>query len=544
MIIKNAFGATSSIFGRLNFCVKLHNKKKFFLAGLVTVLLAGCNETSQDTLQAVSELWPVVEIGREGACANAGYIYEQPYGIQNYGGTKKLLSSQLIGDASVNMIVSAQLASYQPYDGLGLLPGGATLPRFTPPNDDNKIYRITYRSNDQKLSGLVVIPDQDISNGIIVYDHATQIDKYTGAPSNPSNEACIVITGLAGKGRMLAMPDYIGYGKNNGKHPYPLGINNAPAGIDIIVAAHELAGELHKNKSVGSQLAVTGYSEGGGNALWLAREIADRKPDLMGSKLTMIAPMSGPYDMSGAMAHSLVVRQPGTIIPANADQLITFFAHPLLAAYAAQGAADYSQSKLSSMLRPTFLGFAKSHPLPISGDNLQYGLGLIVNSTLTGYTLITPNPALIMQNRFVQAVRTTNRQFPAINLWVKNDNINWIPKNAEGRPVPAYITGILQDQIVPFAGKNYPLPSGYTGGEPIYDEGNSQNLIASLRSKGVTSSYLAWCGIDAQQVPTIVKGKQIMMRINHLTGLPPVLTLAAQAIESGALENLPTIPDP
>jgi len=196
------------------------------------------------------------------------------------------------------------------------------------------------------------------------------------------------------------------------------------------------------------------------------------------------------------------------------------------------------------MLRPAFLGFVRRNQLPSSNDNIRYGLGLISTSLLTGYTLITPNPALLMHSRFVQAIRTTNQRFPAIHLWVKNDNTEWIPKNAQGQVIPTYITGILQDQIVPFAGKNYPVPNGYTGGEPIYAEGNSQNLIANLRSKGETSSYLAWCGIDAQQVPTSIKGKQIMMRINHLTGLPPVLTLAAQAIESGSLDNLPVIPDP
>jgi hypothetical protein len=35
-----------------------------------------------------------------------------------------------------------------------------------------------------------------------------------------------------------------------------------------------------------------------------------------------------------------------------------------------------------------------------------------------------------------------------------------------------------------------------------------------------------------------------MVMINHVNGLPPVMALAARAIEGDSLQNVPTIPDP
>lgn len=512
------------------------------IGALLLTLPAG-QANAQVAKRTLSDLLSTVEIGKEGACGKAGYTNILPSFAKLYFGKRRLLSSQHIGSATIARVTGAQQATYQPYSGLSFLPNGATLPPYSPPTDSSKLYRITYLSEGKILSGLVVVPDNSIANGIVVYDHATQIVQDKGAPSYPSNEACMIVTGLAGKGRMLAMPDYIGYGVNKGRHPYPLGVNNAPAGIDIIVAARELAGEVNKPNPVGTALAVTGYSEGGGNSFWLARTIAEQKPDLMGSKVTIIAPMSGPYDMTGAMAHSLIARQP-VIIPSDLNQLLTFVARPLLVAFAGQGAADYSASPLPTMLRSPVLEFVQGTPLPITTSTVKYGLGLIEKSVLAGYTLLNPNTSTIMQPAFVNALQTTEMSFPAVALWSANDNITWTPRDADGTDVPTYITGILQDQIVPFAGSSYPVPSGYTGGSPIFPQGNSQNLVSSLRQKGVGPSKLAWCGIDARQVASTIMGKQVMMRINHLSGVPPVLTLAAKAIETGSIANLPTIPDP
>lgn len=495
------------------------------------------------------------EIGAEGRCAEAGYVYSNPGQIIPYTNKVALLSSQLIGNASVSQIMLAQKSLYQPYVGIPLLPNRAYLPNYSQPSQSSNLYKVTYKSGQQTLSGLVVIPNGSAANGIVVYDHATQVSKISGAPSTPSNEACTVITALAGKGRILAMPDYIGYGVNNGDHPYALGIQNAPAGIDIIIATHELFSEINRNHRVassaeiGTPLAVTGYSEGGGNSYWLARQIIQNKINLMGSQLTMIASMSGNYDMTGATAQSLIVRQPVDMVlhPDDLNQYITYLVKPVLVAFAAQGAAGNSTSTLSQMLMgppKPFLQFVQANPLPVSANLPNYMSSLLSSSYDTGYTLTDPNPSSLMVPAFANAIKTTNLNFSAVNLWNNNNNVTWIPINSAQQNIPTYLTGLLQDQVVPFAGSNYPVPPGYTGGHAYFAQGNSQNVISSMRQQNIGAAKVSWCGIDAVPVPTNINGKTIPLTLNHLTGLPPVIALAAQAIETGSISNLPVIPDP
>lgn len=188
------------------------------------------------------------------------------------------------------------------------------------------------------------------------------------------------------------MPDYIGYGVNSGQHPYPLGTINAQSGIDFIVAVKELTAIVSGSHPVESALAITGYSEGGGNPFWLARKIATDTPDLMGSQLSLIAPMSGPYDPTGAMATSMLTAQPGELTAPSLDQALTYLVRPLLMAYAKQGVSDYSASPLQSLLKSPFLEFVQSSPLPFRNGALSYLKGLIVSATSTGYTLLSPMP--------------------------------------------------------------------------------------------------------------------------------------------------------
>ncbi len=71
---------------------------------------------------------------------------------------------------------------------------------------------------------------------------------------------------------------------------------------------------------------VTGYSEGGGNALWLGRILEE--PGHEDMQPTLMAPMSGNYDMTGAMAQSLIVMQPVNVY--------TLLSKPLLLSFTAQ----------------------------------------------------------------------------------------------------------------------------------------------------------------------------------------------------------------
>jgi hypothetical protein len=490
-----------------------------------------------------------IEIGKTGSCESYTQLdlVNRLRPVQ-YAGYQRLLSSVEIGVANPPDVQSTQHLLLDPYQGYPLLPNAQGLPAFSVPIQSSRIFRITYRSstslgNETTLSGLVVVPEGVMSNGMVVYNHATQVDSITGAPSHPSHEACTVLTALAGKGRVLAMPDYLGYGVNHEPHPYPLGIQNAQSGIDIIIAAHELAGIINPFNPLGAQLVISGYSEGGGNALWLARTIASENPDLLGSQLSLIAPMSGNYDMTGAMARSLIVDQPPMgLYPTNF--YLTWLSKPLLAIFAAQGATEFSTATLQSLMAVPFLEVAQDYHLPLVSLELpRFAEKLILKAADVGYTPVIRNPSVLMTPEFLEAIQTTDLSSPVISLWESNNNLTWVPQNAAGSPIPMYVTGILQDEIVPFAGNQYPLPTGYVR-SPYFAAGNSQNLLATLRGAPyfVSADQVAWCGINAVQVPN--RAGTGLELINHLNGLPPVLAVAATAIENGHIANVPTIPDP
>lgn len=450
-----------------------------------------------------------------------------------YPGLSKLRSSKLIASVPALAIQQDQAVKTLPYLNLPL-PDGGTLGGYTAPNQNVDLYQIHYASTNiagesTLLSGLVALPVSSLDGGLIVYDHATQLSQISGAPSTPSGEACMIITALAGKNRILAMPDYLGFGINNDLHPYPLGPYNAPAGIDIITAARQLAQQLRPGLSQGSQVFVTGYSEGGGNALWLGREL--EKPEYEDKRPTLIAPMSGNYDMTGAMAHSLIVPQP--LSP------ITLVSKPLLLTFTAQAGWEITGVTPGSLLQDKLVQYDQVNPLPIpyagQAESNVYMAGLTAVSYTLGYPQKKRNPAVLMQPGLVNDIQNTNLSNPVVALWAQSNNIDWTPKE------PVYVTGILQDQIVPFAGSSYPVPSGLGGGRPFFAQGNSQNLIAAMRGRGLDASRVAWCAIGAEMITTPSGNKQA---INHLTGVVPVSILAARAIESGTLSGLPMLPNP
>ena len=445
-----------------------------------------------------------------------------------YQGLSKLRTSKLISTVPASAIQQEQTEKTQPYLNLPL-PNGGTLGGYTAPNQDAELYQIHYASTNATgastvLSGLVSLPVNSMDGGLIVYDHATQVSQISGAPSAPSGEACMIVTALAGKNRILAMPDYLGFGVNNDLHPYPLGPYNAPAGIDIIIAARELAQQLRPGETMGTQVFVTGYSEGGGNSLWLGREL--EKPEHVDKRPTLIAPMSGNYDMTGAMAHSLIVPQ-----PLNA---ITLVSKPLLLTFTAQAGWELTGADPYSLIQDKLVQYDQNNPLPIpyAGqiESKAYMLGLTNVSYKLGYPQKSRNPSVLMQPSLVNDINTTNLTNPVVALWAQSNNIDWAPK------APVYVTGILQDEIVPFADSSYQVPTGLGGGKPFFAQGNSQNLISAMRSRGLDASKVAWCAIGAEKV-----GKA---RINHLTGLVPVSILASRAIETGSLNSLPMLPDP
>lgn len=470
----------------------------------------------------------------QGSGCPSAYVEFPNAPLVQYQDTSVLVASRLIASVSAETIGSEQITKAQPY--LEVPAGNSTLGGFTPAAQGADLYQVHYRSTNVSdgpalVSGLVALPTESMAGGLVVYMHATAISHTAGAPSTPSEEGCAMITALAGQDRLVAMPDYLGYGINSDIHPYATGIYNAPSGVDIIHAARELAAKTHPDQIVGPGLYITGYSEGGGNALWLGRLLQESEDSSL--LPTLIAPMSGNYDMTGAQAHSMIVNQPA--------DLLTLASKPLLVAFSAQAAWQIENLKPRSLLRDALLVWDAIYPLPITASSpfeIRVALAaLSASAFLGGYVNPLPNPGVLMNKHLRNAIATTDLSNPAVRLWAENDNLEWIPK------VSVYATGILQDQVVPFAAKSYPVPPNYDGGAPFFAQGNSENLIRSMRLLGVAADRVAWCGIDGTRVATNTS-VTASQKISHITGLVPVSILAARFIEQGSLNGLPQIPDP
>lgn len=468
----------------------------------------------------------------------------------SYKGTQSLLSSQLVqqlsgmgSETSPGTIYSSRLLASLSGINSSLLPDGTELTpylggwlqSYIP---DVSLYAITYRSKGvngapTKLSGLVVVPETgalgEDPEAVLVYMHATTT-QYNNAPSERSQEAYAVITAFANPGAVLAMPDYLGYGVNKGNHPYAMGQLNAPAGRSMIIATRELMKKL--KRKVGNKIFITGYSEGGGNGLWLTRYLEEKgEPDLMP---TRSAPMSGPYDMSGATADSFIGPQPPLTYQEN------FSSKPTLLSFAGVSTAKITKQPLDSLLQKPLAQQARGQfPGKLSDTNLGVRLLTTAINELpyVNYATYSPNPQSLLQPELVTAIQQHDLSNPAIRLWSKNDNLLWTPQ------APVMLFGILQDELVPFAGSSYPVPAPWKALSPPsisapYAEGNSENLIAAMRAQGLGADRIGWTAFNGA-----VQSLTSPVILNHADGMLPC-SILAQSYLFSPTTPIPQLEDP
>lgn len=165
---------------------------------------------------------------------------------------------------------------------------------------DVKVYKVHYLSlhpNGELIpaSGALAVPvGMDCPKSMAAYMHGTVLPK-TNVPSYGSDELKIGMI-LASSGYVVALPDYLGLGDSPGLHPYVHAKSEATAGIDLLRCARNIA-DL-EGLQLNEQLFIFGYSQGGHAAMALHREIQQFHSDEF--TVTASAPMSGPYDISGA----------------------------------------------------------------------------------------------------------------------------------------------------------------------------------------------------------------------------------------------------
>ena len=176
---------------------------------------------------------------------------------------------------------------------------------------------------------------------IVAYMHGTETNK-SSAPSNLLGTAEGDVFGAiyASDGSIVVEPDYLGLGVAGAGtyHPYLHLQSEASAGVDLIRAAKTLVAQLGIPLDAGN-LFVTGYSQGGGAAMGLFRELERN----FAAELPVLgaAPMSGPYDLESTAR---------TMLERNEDYHVT-------AEYAAYMTAAFDTvyrmaPKLSDLLAP------------------------------------------------------------------------------------------------------------------------------------------------------------------------------------------------
>jgi pimeloyl-ACP methyl ester carboxylesterase len=145
------------------------------------------------------------------------------------------------------------------------------------------------------LSGVLVVPQHPgVPVPLLAYEHATQI-KRSDAPSQnfTDSETLAVAAAFASNGYAVAIADYLGLGSSNLIQPFLIDSLTVPGCIDMIKAAQSALASLHI--ATNGQLFVSGYSQGGHNAMAVAHEIQEHAD--YGLSVTAAAALSGPYNL-------------------------------------------------------------------------------------------------------------------------------------------------------------------------------------------------------------------------------------------------------
>lgn len=352
-----------------------------------------------------------------------------------------------------------------------------------------ELYQVKYWSTGVTgektlLSGLVALPIMSKCKGLVAFMHGTTAVR-DNVPSRMrydgqwSYETWLVVLALGNGGYAVAAPDYIGQGDSPGVHPYVLGSVNAASGIDILKAAKELAEQKHR--AVGSKLYVTGYSEGGSNAMWLARKIEEANdPSLV---LTAAAPVSGPYDLSGAQADGMLATQTSLMDVAVRLFFMSYFAYGLN--------KNYNAPPLEDVFIPSYATYV---PV-VFGRDFTIDNDYVKQLAVKGVQLGTfRSVGRVLTDPLKKAIAAKDKSNPVVEAMLEQDCIDWSPK------APLYLLGIPGDNMVVFQ--------------------NTRNAIAAMRKRGLTRDRVNYHALDT-------KG------LNHLNACGPLMSWVRRYFDEG-----------
>ena len=277
---------------------------------------------------------------------------------------------------------------------------------------DVKMYKLTYNTVDTDslsiiATGAFFIPTNTTCTDFpfAVYNHGTTLRK-NDVPSNNNPEAIIGKVFSAG-GYFVCMPDYIGMGDSPGFHPYVHAKSEATASIDMIRAAREYLSTT--NFVDNNELFLTGYSQGGHACMATTKFIKDES---LQSEFNIVAsaPSSGPYDLSGIMADTIIAPTPYS----NPGYIVYLLASYQLAyGNIFNSWSDVLYSPYDTIVPPFF-----------SGNNTTLDMGLLNSLIPNQMNLLIRDTCL---NNFIND--SINKNHPWWRALIDNDNYDWLPLN-------------------------------------------------------------------------------------------------------------------
>ena len=291
---------------------------------------------------------------------------------------------------------------------------------------DVGMYKLTYNTVDADslpvtATGAFFTPENTFCKEFpfATYNHGTTLAK-DNVPSNNSSEALIGKIFAAG-GYFVCLPDYIGMGDSPGLHPYVHAATEATATIDMIRAAREFLSSdtlfIDNN-----EVFLTGYSQGGHACMATNKYIQDNNL-LSEFNITASAPCSGPYDLSGIMADTIISPTPYS----NPGYILYLLAsYELVYGDIFNSWSEVLYSPYDTIAPPFF-----------SGNNTTLDMSLLNSLIPNDMSLLIRDTCL---NNF--ANDSINKTHPWWSALIKNDNYDWSPSN----PVRMYYC-TLDEQV-------------------------------------------------------------------------------------------------
>jgi len=360
---------------------------------------------------------------------------------------------------------------------------------------ETKAVKITYNTINQNgqavvASGLLVIPTptdayksylaslgKSFSVSMICDNHGTiflnseaptNVEQTNGIPDYPLS---IAMSGYAGFAAIY--PDYIGFGDSNtAVHPYILKNSAGQASLDMIKASMKYMED--NGVILNHQLYITGYSEGGYNAMALAQKAEN---ELSTVNLMGVAPMAGPYNVED-LAN----------IEINATRNMTY------PAFLADLAYSYSHYYSDFDLNTTVVAPAANFDLAFNGTNDTVPIHVILglaNGT-TDYGFYTHKADELFKSTFISDY-TTNLNSVARNRFIENNVDNWVPQTRMN------FIQCVDDEIIPFSESNNTYNKFKTNGANVTLTG----IPTSMLSQQVDATHPfvhANCGKEAYGV--------------------------------------------